>query len=343
MKILKKLARLVLLLSTTLFLTNSWAESLPQTVKARIDVQQGAINDMVFSTDGSHLAIASTKSLQLYDAKTYKELIAFTGHKDSVLAVAFSPDGTRLASGGQDETVRLWKTDTGELLRTRKEHWGPINALAFSADGERFWSAGNDDSEIRSWFSHDGGKSSKKEYTLSYMKPKNVYTATVFSPDAEILVRASTATAPDLGDGFLIFVISLHGTRNSTLFTATHADLVNVLTLHAGGNLLATGSEDKTIQVWNIKDTAKRIHTLAKHTGGITAIAFSATGKLIATGSSDKTIRLWDVETGKPLDAFTEHTSEITAITFYGDKTLASGSANGTVILWDLKETALTE
>ena len=338
-----KLARLVLLLSVTLCLTNSGVQSLSQTVKARIDVQQGAINDMVFSTDGRHLAIASTKSLQLYDAKTYKELISFTGHTDSVLVVAFSPDGKRLASGGQDETVRLWKTDTGELLRTREEHWGHINALAFSADGEMFWSGSNDDREIRSWFSHDGGKSSKRQGTLPYMKPKDVYTATVFSPDAEILVRATTTTDPEFGEGFLIFFISLSGTRGSTMLRATHADPVKVLTLHADGNLLATGSADKTIQVWNIKDTTQPRHILTKHTGGITAIAFSATGKLIATGSSDKTIRLWDVETGKPLDTLTEHTSMITALTFSGDKTLASGSTNGTVILWNLKETDLTE
>ena len=336
MKILK-LARLALILSATLFLTNSWAESLPPTVKARIDVQQGAINDMVFSTDGKHLAIASTKSLQLYDAKTYKELISFAGHTDSVLVVAFSPDGKRLVSGGQDETVRLWKTDTGELLRTRDEHWGAINALAFSADGELFWSGSNNDREIRSWFSYDGGKNSKRQAFPSYMKPKDVYTTTVFSPDAEILVRASTATAPDLGDGFLISFTALNDKRTSSIFMAAHADPVNVLTLHADGNLLATGSADKTIQLWNMKDSTEAIHTLTKHTEGITAIAFSATGKLIASGSSDKTVQLWEVETGKPLDTLTEHTSEITAVTFSGDKTLASGSSNGTVILWDLK------
>ena len=333
-----KLASLVLLLSVPLFLTNSEAQSLSQTVKARIDVQQGAINDMVFSTDGRHLAIASTKSLQLYDAKTYKKLISFTGHTDSVLAVALSPDGKLLISGGQDETVRLWKTDTGELVRTREEHWGHVNALAFSADGEMFWSGCNNDREIRSWFSYDGGKNNKREDTFPYMKPKDVYTATVFSPDAEILVRASTATAPEFGDGFLIFFISLHGTRTSTIFRATHADPVNVLTLHADGNLLATGSADKTIQLWDIKDTTQPRHILSKHTGGITAIAFSDTGKLIASGSSDKTIQLWDVETGKPLDTLTEHTSMITAVTFFGDKTLASGSSNGTVILWDLTD-----
>ena len=342
MKMLK-LARLVLLLSTTSFLTNSLAQNLPQTAKARIDVREGAINDMVFSPDGHHLAIASTKSLHLYDAKTHKALISFTGHTESVLAVAFSPNGKLLVSGGSDETVRLWQTDTGELLRTREEHWGAVNALAFSADGETFWSASNDDREIRSWFSSDGGRGSVRQYSLSYIKPTDVYTATAFSPDAEILARASTATAPDMGDGFLIFLMSLHGTSTSHIFLAEHAHPVNVLTLHVDGKTLATGSTDKTIQLWHTNDTDKPLHILAKHTGGITDIAFSATGKLLASGSTDKTVQLWDVETGKPLDTLTGHTSKLTAVTFSGDKTLASGSSNGTVMLWDLKEVALTD
>ena len=156
-----KLASLVLLLSVPLFETNSGAQSLSQTVKARIDVQQGAINDMAFSTDGRHLAIASTKSLQLYDAKTYKELISFTGHTDSVLAVALSPDGKLLISGGQDETVRAVENRHRGTRSHPREHWGHVNALAFSPDGEMFWSGCNNDREIRSWFRMTAARTTK--------------------------------------------------------------------------------------------------------------------------------------------------------------------------------------
>ena len=72
------------------------------------------------------------------------------GHAGEVRAVAFRPDGRRLASGGADHTVRIWDPTTGRLLETLRSHQTPIVCLAYSPDGRRLASA-DEDGPIRVW------------------------------------------------------------------------------------------------------------------------------------------------------------------------------------------------
>ena len=339
-----------ILFLTVAFLANGFAQDLPTGAIARIDVGEGPVNAIAYSRSTNRIAVGAANSIHIYDADTYKELIVFTGHTDSVLAVAFSPNGKLLVSGSSDETVRLWETDTGELRRTREEHTGPINAVAFSADGKYFWSGGNEGPAIRSWYSVDGGKASKSAYM-----PTDVFTATAFSLDGktyarafdditdEIIVEALAKAGQKVEKGFVV----ISGLYNGGISTE-HTDSVNVLTLYAKGKTLATGSADKTIRLWEITpDTTKLLHTFRGHTGGIVAMDFSVNGELLASGSADKTVQLWDVATGQHLHTLTGHTGEIAAVAFLGDKALAgtafakdkaltSGSSDGTVFLWDL-------
>ena len=133
-----------------------------------------------------------------------------------------------------------------------------------------------------------------------------------------------------------------------------HTDPVSVLTLYADGRTLATGSADKTIEVWNKADTENPLHTLIGHIGGITAMDFSVDAKRLVSGSSDKTVRLWDLTTGQAIQAFTGHTSEVGAVIFLEDKalagialakakTLVSGSSDGTVFIWNLDKITSTD
>ena len=329
-----KLAALILLLTVATFIPNGGAQDLPIGAIAGININEGPINAIVYSQSANRLAVAAAENIYIYNGDTYKKLMVFAGHTDSVLALAFSPNGKLLVSGSSDETVRLWNADSGELIRTREEHTGPVNAVAFSADGEKFRSGSNEDPAIRSWFSLDGGRASKLVGKLDIMKPTDVFTATVFSSDGETVVRASTATFPAVGNGFLI---DLSGAYNSMIF-AEHADSVNVLTLYMEGKSLATGGADKTVQLWNIKshDPTKPLHILTGHTEGITTLTFFTDGKTLATGSVDKTVRLWNVATGRHLYTLTGHTGKIGAVVSLEDKALASGSSDGTVFIWDL-------
>lgn len=352
-----KLISFILSLTVAVFLANGFAGGLPVGAIAQIDTGQQSVNAIAYSRVANRLAVAAAENIRIYDANTYKELMVFVGHTDSVLAVTFSPNGKRLVSGGSDETVRLWEADTGKLLRTREEHTGPINAVAFSANGEKFWSGGNTDPAIRSWFSADGGKASKGGFM-----PADVFTATAFPSGGETAARAldKASAHKDLvkfllesGDNLGTSIAFLSGVNNPGIISG-HTDSVNVLTLYADQKTLATGSMDKTIQLWNMADPKKSLHILAGHTEGITAMDFSVNGKRLASGSFDKTVRLWDVVTGQHLRTLTGHTGEIGAVTFLGDKTLAgigfaeaktlaTGSSDGTVFIWDLNKIVSTD
>lgn len=127
---------LTLFLLSTLFLTNTLAQdytqlNLPEGAKARLG--KGVITDMQLSTDGTRLAVASSIGVWLYDVRTGSKTALITGHTETVTHVAFSPDGKILASSARDETIRLWRTETGESLLSLSHPTNPIR-LKFSAD-----------------------------------------------------------------------------------------------------------------------------------------------------------------------------------------------------------------
>ena len=123
------------------------------------------------------------------------------------------------------------------------------------------------------------------------------------------------------------------------LATMVHQDSVSAVGFSPDGKLLASGSRDNTVRVWDLA-TGKELQRFS-HDSPVNAVSFSPGGKLLASGSEDKTVRLWDLATGKELQRFS-HDSSVTAVSFSPDgKTLASGSGDvidkdNTVRVWDL-------
>ena len=116
-----------------------------------------------------------------------------------------------------------------------------------------------------------------------------------------------------------------------------HATWVRSVAFSPDGKLLASGSWDTTIGLWNV-ETGREIRVLTGHTRGVESVAFSPDGKLLASGSWDNTIGLWNVETGREIGVLTGHTARVNSVAFSPDgRLLASGSDDKTIRLWNVE------
>jgi RNA polymerase sigma factor (sigma-70 family) len=248
-------------------------------------------------------------------------------HGREVRAVAFSPDGKTLASGGQDNTVRIWELGTGkEISRfTAVTGQGAENAwvscVAFSPDG-KFLAAGamNGPGEVAIWELATG----KEERPLRLNRGGVVSIA--FSSAGKILAAGTQDGVVHLWDA---------DTKKLLRRLKGNQDQIEAIAIAPDGKMLASACRDKTVYLWH-PETGRELRQLKGHTDMATAVAFAHDGKTLASGSWDNTIRLWDTATGKELRVLKGHATAVSTLGYLpDDKTLASGSWDGTIRLWD--------
>ncbi|HEY9692381.1 MAG TPA: WD40 repeat domain-containing serine/threonine-protein kinase [Oculatellaceae cyanobacterium] len=114
---------------------------------------------------------------------------------------------------------------------------------------------------------------------------------------------------------------------------------VNTVAISPDGKLVASGSDDQTILIWDLV-TKKQVATLRGHKKSVRTIAFSLTGKLLVSGSSDRTIKLWNLDHYQEIFTFQGHQQAVNSVLFTPDGTkIISGSADKTIKLWDVNTT----
>ncbi|PMB45197.1 serine/threonine protein kinase [Fischerella thermalis CCMEE 5205] len=116
-----------------------------------------------------------------------------------------------------------------------------------------------------------------------------------------------------------------------------HASDVNSVAFDSDGQKLASGSDDKTIKIWDLA-TQKEIQTLKGHSGWIWGVAFSPDGQTLASASADQTVKLWDLATGREIRTFKGHQAGVTSVAFSPDgQTLATAGLDKTIKLWNVR------
>jgi len=124
--------------------------------------------------------------------------------------------------------------------------------------------------------------------------------------------------------------------RRGNVTLKGHTDCVNSVCYSPDGMRLASGSQDRTLKMWDAASGEETL-TLKGHTGGITGVCFSPDGKRLASGSQDGTVKVWDVASGQEAFTLEGHAGGITGVCFSPDgKRLASSAEDRTVRVWDL-------
>ena len=231
--------------------------------------------------------------------------------------LASSLDGKRLLSGHADSSLRLWDAASGKLLRTFRDHAGPVTGAAFTADGRRGVSV-SEDGSLRLW-DLDSGKC-----LATIMVHNGPVTALGLSPDGLLALTG--------GQDKTLRLWSVITCKHEGSFVG-HEGPVSAAAFAGGGRSVVSASEDATLRVWEAA-SGECLRVLRGHAAPVRAAAVLPDGRGAVSASSDGKWRLWDLETGRCLNE-AEGAGAINAfcLTSDGAFALAAGQANDLKVL----------
>ncbi|KAF8684577.1 WD40 repeat-like protein [Rhizoctonia solani] len=333
------------------------------------------VQSAVFSPNGNVIASVACQgdtTVRLWDSRTGNIIKQLDGHEAGIMSIAYSPNSKYLATGSNDNTVRVWDVHGGILaIPPLQGHKDQVLAVAFSSDGSYIVSGGGGrDRRIIIWDALTGSIVAGPFYGHA-----DWIASVGFTPDNTRVVSCSMDCTIRIWDvrpqndaddeasthipctGPIAFSLdcsqfassspggSLHvwdlrtGTTISPPFEEQlESEKIESIALSPTGTYLAAGFNNFTIQIWNVLTGNMATQTLEGHTESVRCMTFSPDSTLLCSGSDDATIIVWDVETGTMVDRpYAGHVDSVCSITFSPKGThLASGSVDNSVRVWEL-------
>ncbi len=319
------------------------------------------------------------RARQSFDRLWTPVLPPLRGHQEAVTALAFHPEGGILASGGQDGTLRLWDTGTGQQLGEPLHAEGWVEALAIEP-GRNLIAAAALEEGVRVWdldtrtlvarlpgereveFSPDGSRIAvadreslavfETDTWQSVPLPENAENASEqlaetgmaisYSPDGRRLATLTSYSELENALGNRVWVADLAtGLLDPSPDSigpseGGHSMQITSVSYSPDGTRVASGSEDRSVRIWDAATGLLAEAPLEGHSGDVTAVDYSPDGSLLASSSGDGTVRLWDPATGSQIGApLPGRGGGVETVEFSpGGELLASGNEDGTIWLW---------
>jgi WD40 repeat protein len=286
-------------------------------------------------TEGALLTLAASQpGLESY----------ITGHENWVNSVAFSPDGTRLVSGGGAgaHPLMLWDVTNPSAptrLATLDGKFDYVSSVAFSPDGKHVASAVNDNT-ILLW---DISNPAAPAVVSTLSGHTDLVNSIAFSPDGNKLVSGSDDKS------VIIWDVSDPAKPAQLATLSGLEDRILSVVFNQEGRLLAAGDGANNILLWEVSDPANpsQLATLTGHAFPVKSVAFSPSGQELASGSEDQSVILWDISNPSAptqLSTLEGHKDWVNVVIFNKDGTqLVSGSEDATIIAWDISDPAKPE
>lgn len=235
----------------------------------------------------------------------------------AVNSVNFSPDGSKIVSGSQDKSVKIWNTTTGTLLLTLTGHTDAVRSVNFSPDGTKIVSCSWDNS-IKIWNSTTGT-------LLKTLSGTSAVCSVNFSPDGSKIVSGNGDASIKIWDantGVLLQI--LRG----------HYRMVTSVNFSIDGSKIVSGSLDNRVIIWNAS-TGTMLRVLAGHKEYVMSVNFSPDGNKIVSGSYDKSVKVWSVSTGALIETLTGHSDAVYSVNFSPDgNRIVSGGWDKDIKIW---------
>ena len=295
-------------------------------------VEPAAVTSVAFSPRGVMASGCEDSTICVYGTNSpWSQLWSSTtnanAHTTNVTAVAFTPDGSLLASASLDQTIKIWSTTNWSCLQTLAGHTNGVSSIAFSPNGQKIVS-GSVDGTVKIW-NRAGGNC-----LVTIPAHALPVTATVFSADGSFVISGSD-------DGTVRLWSAADGSAVGTLGGQNY--FIGAVAISPDGMLCASAGGDETIQVRSTSD-GSLVQTLVANTNYVSSLAFSPDSARLASGGGplDPTIKIWQISNGALLNTIPATTNGVMALAWSPDGlTLAAGgdSVEQKITFWSTNAT----